>query len=413
MTENTRRSILLLLAALAIRVAFVLAVPPEPPYADSLEYDTIGWNLASGGGFSMEPGKPTPVRPPGFPAALAAVYSVFGHSLQAAALLNAVLGAFTALALYGLAGRLFGGKYGLLAGWFYAFYPVPVAYSSLLLSETLFTLLFTLSLYCFYRGASEDRRAWALLAGAVLGAATLTRATTILFPAGMVAAGLLLGGLRSWRNSALLLLGFAAALAPWTWRNYSAFGEFMPVSRDKSALPVLATGYEAAGFTYAEGVAEAGRRRAALVASGATVVGGDYGAEMDAGFRRDGLAMIAANPLGYLRLAVKRGFKYWFSSHSSVFGIDQPVSEYRAAGEYWPLAGRLALAALHAAVLLLALAGMFRTRAIWRRWAVLALALAYFNMHIFFDMCPRYLVPIFPCLLAFAAAAFRGGASEA
>ena len=76
--------------ALALRLAWISLIPIHLE-ADWLEYDGYALRLAQTGVFSVD-GRPTTVRVPGYPALLAAVYKVCGHSPKAGVLVNILLG---------------------------------------------------------------------------------------------------------------------------------------------------------------------------------------------------------------------------------------------------------------------------------------------------------------------------------
>ena len=403
------------LLALAVRLFYVLGNPPGALAGDAVEYDAIGWNLASGSGFSMEPGIPTPVRAPGYPFFLAAVYLVFGHSPYAAVLLQALLGALCCLLVFDIGAAFLERRTAALGAGLYALYPVGAVYCGLLLSETLFTFFFLCSLSLFLRSGRGARPALLALAAFALGLATLTRPTTMLFPAAFVLA-LLPDWKRTLRGAVITAVFFSAALAPWALRNYRSFGVFMPVATGGS-ICLYATGEEAAGLTPSYDFSNALARRAALTAGGWRSGETEPNITADREIKADGLRMIKENPGAYFRLVLRRMPRYWFSSHSSVFGVDLPLGEYRARGEYLPVLFRLALIGLHFGLAALAVWGIALCRASFAGWSVLLLVLVYFNMHALFDMCPRYLVPVYPYLLVFCAVplarlydAFRPGA---
>jgi len=389
--------------ALAVRVFCVVASPPRALTGDALEYDAIGWNIACGAGFSQDPGIPTPIRAPGYPFFLAAVYLVFGHSPYAAALVQALLGALCCLLVFDIAFSFFARRTALLAAFLYAVYPVGAAYSGLILSETLFTALFLGSLALFIRSGRGERPVLLALAAFLLGLATLTRPTTILFPAGFVIA-MLPGWKRTLRGAVITAVFFSAALGPWTMRNYRSFGVFMPVATGGSVC-LYATGEQAAGLTRDYDFTGAIKARTELVAGGWKSGEPEPNIAADRKLKADGMRMIKDNLRGYFLLVLRRVPKYWFSSHSSVFGVDLPLGEYRARGEYLPVVFRLSLIGLHFILAALAAWGMLVSLASFRTWSVLLLVLAYFSMHALFDMCPRYLVPVYPYVLIFCAAA--------
>ena len=114
------------------------------------------------------------------PVLLAGVYSVFGHDVDAARVLNALLGVAAVALLYLLVARLFDRRTALLAAALAAVAPSLVFLGGGLLSENLFIplVLATAALVAWQR----DRGGWAIAAaaGAVLGLAVLTRTNGLL-----------------------------------------------------------------------------------------------------------------------------------------------------------------------------------------------------------------------------------------
>lgn len=206
--------------------------------ADTASYIEPGRNLLFHGRFVAD-GAPDLLRTPGYPLFLA-ITSLSG--LPAAALANVVLSVFTVLLVWRL-GRAIcdDGRVALGAAWIFAFEPLSVVNSTILLSETLFLALFLLSMEriaAFLRG----RRLRVLAAaGLWLAAATFVRPVTYYLPIAL-AVGLFLvlthvPGLRhpqqtpvvrarglSWKAPALLLISVLPWLAAWQIRNWAETG---------------------------------------------------------------------------------------------------------------------------------------------------------------------------------------------
>ena len=397
---------ILIVAALALglRAAYVIGFPLRTAAGDAYQYDAIGWNIASGAGFSIHPGVPTPERAPGFPFFLSIVYSLFGHSLLIATLAQAALGALICLLLYDITRRLFDERTAMAAALFVCFFPVSVAYTGLLLSETLFTFFFVLSMWLFVRSEGGEKKVQLVFSGAALGLTTLIRPTTILFPAGIFIALLLSGTGRPFRKTALAVLAFVLVILPWTARNYVRFGVFMPVATGGSTC-LYATGRMAEGGTYSQGFEEIDVKWKEFEKSEEFSLGPNPYITFDRRLKEEGFKKIKNNLSGYVSVVLKRMPKYWLSSHSSVFGVDKPLGEYYAGGDYAPIFFRAGLLLFHGVIFLLTVLGMFYSRRTFKKWAVFFLILLYFNMHAFFDMCPRYFVPIFPFMFIFSAVA--------
>ena len=232
--------LVLFLVAFALRAAYTwLANGRSPlPYADSADYDTIAWNLARGVGFALngEAGPhATAFRPPVVPWLTSLLYRGVGHDFFAALLLQCAIGALVAPVLAGFARATFGGGVARWAGWLAALCPVLVFFSGYLLTETTFALLLLVALYFSAEWVKTPRPGRALGAGLAWGLATLTRPTALPLPL-LVALwawfplGLTIAGRDRARQVALLLLGVALAVGPWTVRNAIELKAFVPVT---------------------------------------------------------------------------------------------------------------------------------------------------------------------------------------
>jgi 4-amino-4-deoxy-L-arabinose transferase-like glycosyltransferase len=247
-TADARWLLAVFALAFVVRLLAVAYAHPDPRdgrYDDSVWYDTTAQHLAAGDGYVFDPAvwkapdgsriypdenalSPTALWPPGYPLTLAVVYKLTGDSLNAARLLNVLLGAATAALVYLIARRLFDRTAAVIAGATVALLPSHVLFTTVLLSETLFGFLLALVL-CATVYLLLDERPPRLPAVLVVGALTAfagyVRGEFLAY--GAVLALLLL--LR-WRREALLPLaalaaGAALVLVPWTVRNAATMGE--------------------------------------------------------------------------------------------------------------------------------------------------------------------------------------------
>jgi hypothetical protein len=172
-------------------------------------------------------------RPPGYPGFLAV--ATLGHPERIAydKIAGAAAGALVAPLLALVSAGLFRRRgIALATGIAGALHPPFVLFSSDIQSETIFLPL-TIGAGALLLAAVDRPSRWpALLAGAALGAAALTR------PAALALTPLLAAPLFDRRRPVSVraglagsaLLGFALTLAPWTIRNAIHFGELIPVS---------------------------------------------------------------------------------------------------------------------------------------------------------------------------------------
>jgi 4-amino-4-deoxy-L-arabinose transferase-like glycosyltransferase len=288
--------------ALVLRAAWVLnadADPTDGRFDDSVFYHVVATSLSNGDGYTNPfSGLATAQWPPGYPLFLAGLYWLFGQSVNAAQVANAMLGAATVVLVYALALRLFDRTAARLAALLFAVFPSQILFASLVYSETLFAFLFVLGLFLI---TNISRLPPLVALGLVAGAAALTRETGL----GLLIIAALYWYLatRDWRrvlqHAAIALAACAAIVLPWTLRN--AIQLDAPILISSSAGSNFWHGHHDGadgGFDYARApafVAEHGPR---------TRPGGEVDIS-NAGFRL-GAKFALTHPLAEVKLAARK-----------------------------------------------------------------------------------------------------------
>jgi len=259
------RLVVCLLLALLLRLA-LWSQPLHQPANDEIEYVAVARDLLAGHGWQLYEHFEW-LRAPLYPLFLAGSLWLSGGDLHRAALPGLLLSVANVALCYRLTLALAGRRAAYLAGLLWAVLWTNVTFASLYMAETLWSALFLAGLLALAPrrtkdegrrtkdegGLTNDQRPTAndqppalyrsTAAGVLLGLATLTRSATLLF---LPLVGLWLlaqhRGPGGWRRvslpgllrrggPALALFGLAAALtvAPWTLRNWLAYGRFIPV----------------------------------------------------------------------------------------------------------------------------------------------------------------------------------------
>lgn len=188
------------------------------------------------------------MRMPGFPALIAACRLLTDDSFLGTRLLLAGVGTLACGAVYLLGRELVSRSVGLTAAFLAAVNPVFTGFSVLILSETAFALFLTLSLAAMaalvanrssrFRTtvASHDRSfpsrvLFALTTGFLIALATYVRPTwlpaALIFPAALWMA---CPSLKRFLLAATIIFAVVAALLPWTIRNHSVTGHWIPTT---------------------------------------------------------------------------------------------------------------------------------------------------------------------------------------
>jgi 4-amino-4-deoxy-L-arabinose transferase-like glycosyltransferase len=229
-------AILLLALVLRLGVATLLTDRLDPG-ADELAYRTIAASIADGDGYPDRPaaagGGPSAANPPGYPYLLGAIFFASGDSVDAARVVQALLGTL-AVALIGLiAWTVFARRAVALAALaIAAVYPPLVVISAPLMSESLLLPLLLGMVLAALRFRADHTLGWAALAGALGGAAVLTKdvglVAFLIVLVAIWARPRLSGG--SLRPPAVAIAVALAVLLPWQLRNALEFDSFVPVS---------------------------------------------------------------------------------------------------------------------------------------------------------------------------------------
>lgn len=234
----TRRLVAPLVAAALVRLGLLALVlvrfgAGALRRPDTNSYFEPGRNLLLHGRF-MESGMAEIVRTPGYPVFLA-LASLAGPI--AAAIAQVLVSVLSVVLVWRLANAVFRDRaIALLAAWLFAFEPLSITYSVLLLPETLFLAIWLLSLERlaqFLRGRQIGVLA---AAGVWLAAATFVRPVTYYLPVALAAglAGVLARDKRlRWKAPAVLLVSVLPWLGAWQLRNRieTGFGGFSSIQQ--------------------------------------------------------------------------------------------------------------------------------------------------------------------------------------
>ena len=240
------RLLLIVVLALTVRVGYIAVAKWNDPIeqSDALYYATQAQQLAEGNGFEhREYDRPAADHAPLTQISQAPTALVFGRSVLAQRLVQALYGTAAVVAIALLARRVAGDTVGLWAAGLAAVYPNLWVNDAVVMAETLTAVLTALLLWAVYADADRPSHRGALLIGALAGLAALSRAELGLL--GVLAFLPMAYRTRdTWgrRLGALGLAGLAGAvvLAPWTLYNSTRFDEPVLISTNDGLTLVAA-----------------------------------------------------------------------------------------------------------------------------------------------------------------------------
>jgi Flp pilus assembly protein TadD len=425
-------------AALAVRAWHIAQIARAPFFGlrlgDAASYDAWARTIVGGDWF----GHTVFYQAPLYPYFLALVYGTIGDSVAVVRSAQAVLGALACVLLADAGWRLFSRRAGIAAGLLLAVYPPAVFLDTIVQKSALDNLFLCLVLWLIAVGSGRMRPSLALALGGALGLLMLTRenAGILTLP---LAAWLAVGGLPGTAERAVrpnaqenrgapdrraggrprkgpdgagtpgrgrpgtLVLTFAVGVAlvvlPVTLRNAVVGGELAITTAQFGPNFYIGNNPAADGLYKPlapwRGNARFEQQDATDIAEralGRTLTPG----EVSAYFRDRALAFVRAEPGRWLRLLGRKAMLT-----INAVEVSDTEDQYTYARWSWPL--KLAALWNFAMLAPLAAAGLWMTRADWRRlWVLYGIVALYAATLVFFYVFGRYRFPLVPPLMLFA-----------
>lgn len=378
-----------LVCALLIRLALIL-VWYQTGNGDHISGDGTGYyalakSVLAGKGFQWE-GVATARRPPFYPIFIACFLRLIGPSLLSIYVGQALVGAFSCAALFGVGERLFDQRVGLVASALMAFDYVSVRQTVSVMTETLFVFFLIVSFYCLIRAEKERKTGWLIGAGLLSGASLLTRDVLILYYPCIVLWVFFLG--ESWRmrfyRLSVFVIPLLLVIGPWVLRNSLLYGR-----------PVSITVGAASTFYFANNPH----------ASGGTT-GGEWRLGVDTSISDVQWPSTHTVSPEWERYIVKQSFDF-IRNHPAEFVElmgKKIVNMWRPFQTDSPLLARWATALTYLPVITLGLWGAFCQFKRWKEFFPIFSLIAYtFLLHAVLIAHMRYRYPVMPFFMVFAA----------
>ena len=404
--SNTHRLLIAVIALAAVlRFGWVLYAQTIPG-SDFHQYDLLAQRLANGEGYVDEFGEPSAFYAIGWPFFLSIVYRIFGYSLIAAQLVNALMAVVSIALVFAIARYLLDDRISLIATLLVAINPTLVLYSSTHGTESLFILQLLLISWLLMRSVKSSTTNGLILIGILTGLAVLVRPVAICIPVGAFAADFLINrhDVRNSLKKALIIVGITIVIvSPWIVRNSMVVGS---TTLQTSSGVVLWIGHnpDATGGLMPppliEGVGAPGARPGA----GENITE----AEANSVYTSAAIKSVLDNPLRTVTLIPRKMFELWAGHRHAVNhstrhndrGIPDSIINFL------PFLTQIYLVLLISLVLIAY--GMKISRRLWLTRAGLSLAGALFFWNAYHALnfgSGRYHVPMEPFLAIMAASA--------
>ena len=368
------------LFALIVRIIAALVHPYYLP--DSADYSALAKAIVAGHHYEIH--GQFARRMPGYPIFLAGFYALFGFRHLPVLLAQAVFSALTT-SFTSLFGRYVSPATGLLAGALAAVDPLGIGFSASLLTEPLFTFVFVLSLFLFFKIMWNPNR-WGLwISFAILWAIGIyirAEVSLCLFP-------LLLWGVVVARQSAdrkncvlgsiLTVLLVGVCLLPWWMRNDRLFHQDFFRFTTMQGISLYESVYSGA---------TGGPRQSDLVIPPSIRRLNE--SQRDLAWTHRAFTDMVKHPVRVVKLAFVKIARTW-----------SPWLHARGYANIWL---NIALTLWYGPLFILAIIGLFRYPLRSPLFGVLMVPIVYFTlMHAVFLGSVRYRVPVMPLVVVFAA----------
>jgi len=219
----------IVVVALAARMVTIIALSDiDPMRGDGRRYFKEAGNILAGRSYGWN-------RSPGYCTILAGAQLICGgqESIKVVQGANVVLGVLAVVGVYALGVLTHGRRLGEVAAAIIALDPRYITHAIFSIIENGYVPLCVWSLAAVIWGMKKPGAARGLLAGVVIGLATLVRSFMMYFIFVAAAATLIWGTGRRWSRflqAAMIVVVAALMIMPWTIRNWYEYNRFVPVS---------------------------------------------------------------------------------------------------------------------------------------------------------------------------------------
>ncbi len=229
--EYGRYEIIVFFAALTISGLFLFCSYGRVLMSDEVQYETLGWNLASGNGYSLSleaPYKPTALREPAYPLFISLIYKIFGRNHMLVYIMQIILFSCTCILTFEICKEVFELQVAKYSAFLTSLCPTLANYSVIFYPENLFIFLLCLTIYLTVIAKKTGNVKWFIAVGVTMGLIVLTKAIMVFFPV-FIATFLFLGRNKKFElaryttSIVLTIFLFAVTLTPWILRNYRLF----------------------------------------------------------------------------------------------------------------------------------------------------------------------------------------------
>jgi 4-amino-4-deoxy-L-arabinose transferase-like glycosyltransferase len=406
---------MLLLSAIVVGLfarAWVIWHGPGYAFAVDELFDTLAWNLVTLHQFTLDGVNLAAHVGPLYPTVLAVFYSIVGHRPEWVPMLHVLFDLGAVWCIYRVGTVLWGSWVGTWTAALVFLYPAYWTYDPRIRSEALLTFLICIWLWTTVLCGQSPSRRRHVFVGIAAGLTVLCK------PVVLILALLLTGLIWNWADRFSRKIVHVAVygatcvvlVAPWSVRNYMLFDQFIPVSAGMGAGLWMGSDPVSRGSW----PMPLEREQAIWESAGITPLlyaHAMYEVRTDQLLREKGLARIAADPTGYIKLTLTRVWDFWIGNSFYLTNGEQGLAEALrkdVAERGWTVAtyGLLKRLLVVPSIIVMAVGSAWVHRERWRD----LLPLYLFPIGLTAGYVPftveagRYALPVLPCLMVLSVA---------
>lgn len=234
MQKSKKYILIIVILSLLISLSYSFYFKNKP-VVDAKKYDEVGWNLAQGKGYQIDPTQNIKqdyaifMVGPGYQFFLAIVFYLVGHKLAVVWFLQAIMLALSGYLGFLISKEIFKEKWnplvGIIAFGLIALSPDLIMTSGMIFTDILGIFLMMVSIWTFLKFYNGESGSYLLLSAVSLALGAMTRSTlAILLPLFLF----YLIKEKKWRETILMTGIVILIFTPWTLRNWKIYDMFIP-----------------------------------------------------------------------------------------------------------------------------------------------------------------------------------------
>jgi len=217
---------LIFILSLVIRLFYVFIIPHDIIVGDSYSWIKPAEDILDGKGYNDTK------RGPIYPLIITVLYSIFGFEPLVITIFQSLVSSLNCILIYIIAEKIFSPMTGIITAVLVCFYPYLIFYTGVVISETVYTFLISLTVLFIIYAKEKDRIYQWIFAGISFGLTALCKPVILVFLLFVFLWIYLTTQFKLYALINIFILGLFTLLTvlPWTIRNYFFYKKIIFIS---------------------------------------------------------------------------------------------------------------------------------------------------------------------------------------